>query len=70
MIGWHTHKFVEHYRVFSGRLNELQGLKCSEYMAERMMFGVTTIVARCEVCGKAETIEVFGDATKQKTVQQ
>lgn len=64
---FHRHRWREMQRVYTGPSTiKLGGLECSEHMAERMMFGVTTILQSCETCGELKNHEVLGDARPQQ----
>jgi len=60
---FHRHNFEIIAKTFSGKYS----LKsCSEYLAERMIFGVTTVLLKCSICGKVIKEEMLGDSTDAK----
>jgi len=61
---FHTHRFVEQERIYAGRV-KLTG--CGDGAVEdieRLLFGITTIISKCDECGTLQTVEVKGDARK------
>ena len=66
MTFFHTHKFHEVERTFSGRV-KAQHMECSEELVERLTMGVTTIIQQCSECGRLRTTEVIGNALGVKS---
>ena len=60
MTLFHCHKWRETERIHARTAANHKFERCSEYMYERLTFGVTTIVLTCEGCGDKKTVEVLG----------
>ena len=61
---WHKHKFVEQERVFSGCATTTHAEGIHPSALERLVLGITTIIGKCEVCGKLNKTEVLGNAVR------
>lgn len=63
---FHSHRWTEIQRVSAKRYDarEIQRLaeSMSESMAQQLLFGVTTIVLKCSICGDVKTVEFLGVA--------
>lgn len=63
---WCRHKWEESERFFAQRPVELRKIS-SQYdddkTMERLFFGITTILYRCEKCGKPKIVEILGRIT-------
>ena len=60
---WHIHRFTETERVYAPPVSP-HGVQPRDRVSEtiKAVFGVTTIISRCCICGKLQTVEVLGDA--------
>ena len=56
---FHKHSFVEIFRTYAPPAY-LGGVEGSEYLFERLRFGVTTVVWRCLRCGQDRKEEALG----------
>jgi hypothetical protein len=57
---FHRHEWKEQERMIAGpRTFKASTALVSEYCLERLCFGVTTILFRCD-CGAVKTVEMLG----------
>ena len=55
------HKWEEKERIQTRRMDKFRGEgSMSEYLAERLLLGVTTIVLKCSKCGDVKSKEFLG----------
>ena len=66
---WHIHRFTETERIFTGNSKGMR-VEGNPEDVKRMVFGVTTIISSCCICGKLTTVEVLGDARKREDLPQ
>mgnify|MGYP001558745098 CR=1 FL=1 len=57
---FHQHKFKIIIKTHTPQHQFDWTTRISEYMAERLIFGVTTCVLRCKECGKIIKEELLG----------
>lgn len=65
---FHRHEWIEQQRVYippQTRGFEMTG-HTPESLVNRCVFGLTTIVDRCVLCGERKTTEVLGDARQAR----
>ena len=59
------HRYVEDGRAYTPPASQLQSAEnVPRDTMERILFGITVIVLRCENCGDVETRTGLGDLTK------
>jgi len=68
---WHIHRFTETERVYAPPANP-HGVKSTDRVSQtvKLVLGVTTILSKCCICGKLQTVEVLGDARKREDLPQ
>jgi hypothetical protein len=68
---WHIHRFTETERVYArsplGTVSDFSAHGLGEKLDKLVLFGVTTILSKCCICGKLQTVEILGDARKPQT---
>jgi len=57
---FHRHKWTIVERSYVKSIPLPTNLKCSEQMAERMLFGLTSYIYECSACGKIRKEELLG----------
>jgi hypothetical protein len=62
----HTHRWEIAAKTFAPPAYGLELGACtmSEHMAERLTFGVTTVLLKCADCGRTRTEEMLGPEAK------
>jgi hypothetical protein len=65
MFEIHRHHYEEKERHYAMPLIKAASMEISQHTMAQYLFGVTTIVLRCAGCGRLQTVEVKGDATKK-----
>lgn len=58
----HDWKVIEKTSTPSRPMSDLALLNCSEYMAERLLMGMTTVLLQCSGCHKVRKEEMLGKA--------
>lgn len=63
---WHIHRYTEIERVYAPPVHP-HGVQPKDYVSQtiKRIFGVTTIIERCCVCGQTRAVEVLGDALRK-----
>lgn len=62
---FHAHKFKEQQRVYVPPVSrKIEVGRASEDMMHTIMFGVTSIMFKCEICGKVKESRLLGDHRK------
>lgn len=57
----HRHSWIEHERFYAPPSSyKWEATRMSEDLAQKLVFGLTTIVLLCEKCGDRKTMEIFG----------
>lgn len=57
---WCSHKWVETKRTYTPPAYGSHVKHASEYLLQRMMFGLTNITQECSKCGRIEVRNVTG----------
>lgn len=60
---WHRHSWTEIERMYARPCKiKMSEAAIDEDLLRQMLFGVTTIIYRCSVCGAIKKLEVLGKA--------
>lgn len=62
---FHRHKYHAIERIYAPPTKLEADARMSELLAERLLFGQTTIVFQCSTCSKITTIEAIGKTVAQ-----
>ena len=62
---FHRHNWIEKERFFAEPSDMTRLRSCSEYLAQQLIQGVTTISYECIKCGKTRTKEILGKSMKE-----
>ncbi len=65
---FHRHQWERISATYTPPLKDVKSIERStEEFANRLVFGLTTVVLRCVVCGDEKIIEATGDASAVST---
>lgn len=59
---FHKHQWEIVVETYAPPLGVTRLAGCSEFLAERMMLGLTTVLLKCQIvqCGQTKTVEMLG----------